>query len=141
MIYQVNDIIDFLSDYSGCNNLNSDTDIFRDIGLDGDDFQEMMDEYSRKFNVDITSYLWYFHGNEEGGNSLGSIFFKPPYERVERILLTPKMLADFANEGVWKIDYPEHTLPKRRYDLMVNFITLCLVILCVVIWAVNKYLL
>ena len=141
-IYTTDNIIDFLKDYSGNEEINADTDIFRDLGMDGDDFHEMMDAYAKKYNVDMSSYLWYFHGNEEGGkNSLGSVFFKPPYERVERIPLTPSLLTEFANNGSWSIDYPEHTLPKRRYDTMINFIALCLVVVWGVIWAVNKYLL
>ncbi len=55
----------------------------------------------------MTSYLWYFHSDVEGGwNSFGRSFFDLPYKQVKRIPVTPVMLADFARKGKWDIQYP-----------------------------------
>lgn len=40
--------------------------------------------------------------------------------RVEHIPITPLMLADFARTKKWEINYPPHTIPTKRYDLIIN---------------------
>jgi len=118
--------------------MNSEVDIFYDLGVTGDDFHEMIEKYEKKFNVDMTSYLWYFHADEEGQNT-GGIFFKAPNERVNRIPLTPKMLVDFANKGKWTINYPKHNLHKRRYDIIINRVLIFGLIIYIVITLLQKY--
>ena len=68
----------------------------------------------------MSGYLWYFHAAEEIGFGIGAIFFDPPNYRVKRMPVTPAMLTEFANKGKWDIVYPDHTLPKYRYDLLIN---------------------
>lgn len=122
-MYSLEEISLFLEKQIGCDlsEINPETDIHNDLGVSGDDFDEMMFEYSKKFKVDLKNYLWYFHSDEEGGwDSIGGSFFKPPYERVSRIPVTPILLLEFANLGKWDIKYPEHQLPKRRYDMIIN---------------------
>ena len=116
-------IIDFIQEFSGLDSIYSDTDLFKDANITGDDFHDLIDKYSRQFHVDMSSYLWYFHSDEEGIN-LGSIFFKSPHQLYNRIPVTPKLLADFANTGHWNISYPDHIMPKKRYDLSINLIIL-----------------
>mgnify|MGYP003576077959 CR=1 FL=1 len=123
---QIYDAIDLYIDRS---EITPDTDLFVEQGICGDDFDEMMGAYQQAFNVDMNSYLWYFHSDEEGSfNSIGGAFFKPPYERVKRIPLTPKLLLEFANQGSWGIQYPDHKLPKRRWDIIIHQILLVLVL-------------
>ncbi len=137
-MYTVDEIIDFLTDLAGTDKINSDSDIFNDVGMVGDDFHEMIEKYSKKYSVDMSGYLWYFHADEEGSSSIGGAFFTPPYERVKRIPVTPLMLTNFANQRKWNIQYPEHTLPKKRYDLLVNTIIVGLVLTGFIIWLINK---
>ena len=110
----INEIRNFLEDYSGVYAEDPDIDIFKDMGVTGDDFHEMIENYSKKYNVDMTDYLWYFHTNEEGYMSIGGQLFKPPYEKVRRIPVTPKMLADFIMIKKWDLKYPPHEIPKHR---------------------------
>jgi len=117
------EIRNFLEDYSGIYPESPNTDIFKDMGVVGDDFHEMIEKYSKKHQVDMSDYLWYFHTNEEG-QSIGGTFFKPPYERVSRIPVTPQMLADFILTKKWKVEYPKHEIPKQRTDLLINKIIL-----------------
>lgn len=124
MAYTFQDIKSFLEEKVGCDKdeIIETCDIVKDLGCYGDDFDELISEYSKKFHVDISSYLWYFHTSEEG-NSFGGIFFKAPNERVKRIPVTPAVLLDSANIGKWVISYPLHTLPKKRFDISINLIT------------------
>jgi hypothetical protein len=124
------EIIDFLKVETCEDKITSETDIFNECGISGDDSHELIEKYHKKYNVDISNYLWYFHCDEEGMGSIGGMFFKAPYKRVNRIPITPKMLTEFANSKRWKIDYPEHKLPKYRFDIIFNqiiiFLFLCL---------------
>jgi hypothetical protein len=115
------EIIKFLAERSGISDIQPGSDIFEDMGMTGDDFHEMIEEYSKKFSVKMDTYLWYFHADDEGiGFSIGSILFKPPYKRVKRIPITPDVLTEFANKGAWDINYPNHSIPSARYDLLLN---------------------
>jgi hypothetical protein len=119
MPLQIDDIIEFVKEQSGLKDVNEDSDIFKDLGCTGDDFHELIGLYAKQFNVDMSSYLWYFHADEEG-NNIGGVFFLPPYKRVIRIPVTPFMLFNFAQSGRWGVVYPVHEIPKRRYDLLIN---------------------
>lgn len=127
--YSLDDIVKFVVEKTGCSEeeVMSESDLMNDLGCSGDDFHELIDEYAKKFNVEMKSYLWYFHTNEEG-NNIGGVFFKPPYERVKHIAVTPQILLQSANEGKWLIEYPVHELPKRRNDIIINQILILLVI-------------
>ena len=131
-----NEIIDFIKEDTGLDNITSDTDIFKN-GSVGDDFHELIEKFAKTYSVEMTNYLWYFHSDEEGLNT-GGLFFDPPYKRVERIPVTPSLLTEFANKGKWDIEYPKHEIPRRRYDLIINKILLVLVIVCLIVVAFKK---
>ena len=121
----------FIKEKTGVDKLKPNDDLLNDQRVCGDDFHELIDEYAKVFKVDMTSYLWYFHADEEGGwNSIGGTFFKPPYERVIHIPVTPALLLDIANKGRWDVQYPPHKLPKRRWDIFVNQV----LFVSVVVW-------
>ena len=125
----INSILKFVSYKTGCDNVALDSDIEEDLGCSADDFHELIADYAKIFKVDMSSYLWYFHTVEEGGiSSIGGSFFKPPYNKVSRIPITPAMLLDFAQKGKWNLIYPPHEIPKKRYDLLINLIIILLFI-------------
>ena len=137
--YSIEDIIDFTKDISGEDEITADSEICNGIGLFGDDFHEFINKFASKFNVDMSEYLWYFHAEEEGGwNSIGGLFFDPPYKKVKKISVTVSMLFDFANNGKWDINYPEHKLPKKRYDILINQILVGGFLLWIIIWLIRK---
>ena len=114
-------IIEFLEDQTGCREVSATSDITEDLGVDGDDFDDLLRRFSSVFNVDVSGCLWYFHCGEEGGwNSIGGMFFRSPDKRVPHIKVTPIMLLDFVKKGRWDLQYPEHRLPKVRYDMLIN---------------------
>ena len=120
MNYSLEEIITFLKVHTGDENLYAETDLHTGAGVDGDDFQEMIEGFSEKFLVDISQYRWYFHAGEEGFPLLGQFFFPPPYRQVKRIPVTPVILLEIANQGKWNIIYPEHKITEKRYDLIIN---------------------
>jgi hypothetical protein len=124
---ELEQIYDTLEPYIDRETILPDSDLNVDQGVDGDDFDEMMAQYQKAFNVDMTSYLWYFHSAEEGAiHSIGAAFSKPPYERVDHIPVTPRMLQDFAEKGKWDLEYPVHKLPQYRWDGIINVLLLVL---------------
>lgn len=130
---KLNEIIHLVKDFSGIDEINPESDIFN-LGVVGDDFHEMIDKYSETYEIDMTEYLWYFHSDEEGQN-FGALFFKPPYSRVERIPVTPRLLTEFLNTKKWTIKYPEHKLPNNRIDITINQIMVLVFILIVLtVW-------
>lgn len=136
-MYKLDDILEFVKEETASKKVVENSDIERDLGCTGDDFSELIERYSLRYNVDMSSYLWYFHHHEEG-NSFGSGLFRAPNELVQHIAVTPKLLFEFAQLGKWNIDYPEHTLPKRRYDLIANQIIILLIIIATVYYWLQK---
>ncbi len=133
--HSIEEIKRFIVDKTGCeyDEVKADADIDHDLGCTGDDFHELINEYSDKFNVNMESYLWYFHTYDEGhSNSIGRIFFKTPYERVKHIAVTPNVLWESVCAGIWTIEYPEHELPNRRYDILINQVVVVVFIIFVI---------
>ncbi len=119
------DIIEFIEKEYWKSNLQSDSDIFKTLEIIGDDCNEIMMKYHETYNVNMDTFLWYFHYKDEASiNSIGSLIYKTPDKLVKRIPLTPKMLTEFANTKIWNIEYPEHKLPKYRYDLITTNVIL-----------------
>ena len=130
---EVVEIIEFLKSKTGTNKVSEDSDLGNDLGVDGDDYEELIMEFSKKYNVDVSSYLWYFHCSEEGSwNSIGGVFFKSPDKHVSYIPVTPGMLSGFTKIGKWDVKYPDHTLPPKRYDIMLNQLLVLVFILFVI---------
>jgi hypothetical protein len=129
----INEISNFLEDYAAVYPEDPNTDIFRDLQVTGDDFHEMIEKFAEHYKVDMTGYLWYFHANEEGFSITGPLF-KPPYERVKRIPVTPQMLADFAITKKWDMHYPAHSLPRYRVDLIIGTILVAAIVISLGVW-------
>jgi len=104
-------------DYDGP--LAPDDDIFRRVGLTGDDVQDFMQAFAARFDIDTSGYLWYFHTEEEGFN-IGGALFRSPDKRVTRISVTPRTLADAITRKTWPVAYPDHDVPEARPDRVVN---------------------
>lgn len=92
--------------------------------LEGDNANEFLEEYAERFNVDLESFLWYFHYNAD----------EPPmYRRVKPVdqngrafhlrPITLEQLVQAAEAGRWLETYPEHTVRKSKI-LMIVLLTL-----------------
>lgn len=91
-----------------------------DLGVDGDDMDELLAAYSSRFGVDLAGYLWYFHRGDEAAFNVGGLFIPPPDRRVAEIPITLGMLRDFAELGRWGVEYPPHEIPEFRGDILIN---------------------
>lgn len=95
----------FEKEWGDTEELLPDSDILGELGITGDDTDELLWKYAELYSVDMQGYLWYFHTEEEGVR----FFPTHPYERLGgKIPITLNLLADFANKGKWDYPYPEH---------------------------------
>jgi hypothetical protein len=95
-----------------------------DLGLYGDDIEDLLTEYAARFGVDLSGFVWYFHTGEEGNGGIGAALFPPPNRRVREIPITLGMLHRFAEAGRWAVEYPPHEPPRKRPDLWLNLAVL-----------------
>lgn len=109
-------------------------DIFDHIRITGEDTVDFIREFSESFDVDMSSYLWYFHTEEEGIVNVGGSLFKSPDRMVSRIPITIQMLADSIKTKEWAIQYPDHQIPKVRKDFVANWIVLIMLPVVFLIW-------
>lgn len=133
----VSEMVEFVRDLTGNDKIREHTDIFKS-GCVGDDFHELIEKFSDDYHVDMNAYLWYFHGDEEGFN-IGGLFYKPPYEQVKRIPVTPALLEEISEVGRWNIEYPDHVISSKRRDFIFNQIFSSLVFLVIVVILLCKY--
>ena len=138
VLCELNDLVQFVRNETGAQNVGPDDDLLYDLGVDGAEFVDLVEKYAKKYQVNICNYLWYFHHGEEGFNIV-SLFIASPDRRVPTIPVTPRMLTEFANAGKWGIDYPEHSLPKRRYDLIIGSVIYGAFLLTLFFFVVIKY--
>ena len=73
---KLNDLIKFVADETAVEDVTENTDIVSELGCYGDDFFELMEKYAKVYNVDMNSFLWYFHSSEEGVGILALHFLK-----------------------------------------------------------------
>lgn len=99
--------------------LSDDDDLFDVLGITGDDAGDFMQAFFDRFEVDATTWRWYFHHGEEGW-SIGGLFYTPIHRRFGRIPITLAVLAEAVRSRRWPIVYPDHTLPARRWDIVIN---------------------
>ncbi|PWJ30950.1 DUF1493 family protein [Sediminitomix flava] len=126
----VDDVIILIKKYAGTEEVYPDTDINKDLNIYGDDFNDLLEEYSVIADVDMSEFLWYFHYKGEGWN-FGDLIFRPPNKRVKRIKLTPQILYNFTLDGKWGIKYPKHSVPSIRYDIIGSVIVCAVLIILI----------
>lgn len=106
---KLSEIIHFIAEKSGENieKIHPETNISDDLGVVGEDWHEFIEEFAKRYEANIESYLWYFHTEPEG--------FPPLRKWYKLIPVTPLMLQDFANKGFWDMAYPPHPEPEEYY--------------------------
>ena len=128
------DLDAFLSQFTGeTHRLQDDADVFERLGIDGDDGTEFIEAFAARFDVDVSSYRWYFHNGEEGW-SLGGLFFRSPDRRVERLPITPTILMESIRTKRWELTYPAHHMPAARRDIQINRALTLLVLILSGVW-------
>jgi hypothetical protein len=88
--------------------LRMDTDLARDLGVDGDDAYELLLRFSGDFEVNLASLQLHRHfGPEAGFNPLALL--RPSWWRwqSERVPITIADLVEAAHTQTWPIRYDE----------------------------------
>lgn len=80
--------------------------MFRDLGVDGDDAEELLLRLKQEFGVDLEGVQFERHFGPEGFNPLALLM--PSWWRWqrERIPIRIQDLVDAARTGKWPIRYP-----------------------------------
>ncbi|MBK8844772.1 MAG: DUF1493 family protein [Saprospiraceae bacterium] len=102
--YLLTDIISFVAEGTVSKKVYENSDIDRDLRWTGYDFDELMIKYSEHYQVDMSSYLWYFHHAEEG-NNFGSAFFERQmsWSNIYRSLQNCYSSLPKKVNGIWTI--------------------------------------
>jgi acyl carrier protein len=101
---EINDkVIKFVSNQTGIkeNKLMLDSSIFHDLGVDGEDALELLNAFSKEFNVDISTFpLLDYFGNEGTLSLIGLIKRLSSMDmREQKKKLTIDDLIDSAKQG------------------------------------------
>lgn len=115
-----------------------DADVFGQLGIEGDDAFEFIEAFANRFSVDMSGYRWYFHHAEEGVNT-GSLFFRSPDQRVERIAITPDILGEAIRTKRWPLQYPTHKVPSVRWDTRLNQAIVVVPLFLLALWAWRRF--
>ncbi|MEX1202227.1 MAG: DUF1493 family protein [Ferruginibacter sp.] len=133
--YSITDIQQFIATQLRCDLalVTEEADIIYDLNCVNLSLDEFIAAYRMKFDVNMEDYRWYFHTNVVSGDTstIGKILFKTPPNAVKHIPITPKVLWESANQGKWLIWYPEHTVPRRRFDAYIQLSILFIFIIAV----------
>ena len=120
----INEIKQLISTQLGCDLalVTDDADIVYDLDCVDFALDEFIAAYRSKFGVNMEDYRWYFHTNVVSGDTsaLGKMLFKTAPNAVKHIPITAKILWESASVGKWVIWYPEHTVPRRRFDAYIQ---------------------
>lgn len=117
--------------------LTPDADLHDDLGITGDDFSAIMQKFEKEFNVDMQNYRWYFHHTENGALGIGGLLINSPSFRVPHIPVTPRLLLQAVSEGSWPVQYPEHDLSGKRYDITIDRVLALALVLFIITWLVQ----
>ena len=117
--------------------LTPNADLHDDLGITGDDFSAFMRKFENEFNVDMQNYRWYFHHAENGALGIGGLFINSPSFRVPHIPVTPRLLLQAVTEGSWPVQYPDHDLSGKRYEITIDRVLALALVLFMITWLVQ----
>jgi hypothetical protein len=127
-IMDIEEIYKFLIESQGVERkmLFPSADLCSDLGIDGDDFLELKEEFASKYGVDMSMYRWYFHHGKEPSLNIGAMFSRsqPLHLQVKHIPVTPQILLEAVNAGKWSIEYPSHIIKDGTLETAINRVVL-----------------
>ncbi len=132
-------VLEFLDDaWDWRRPLSDDEDLFDALGIDGEEGSDFMEAFVARFDVDATTYRWYFHHGDEGWN-FGALFHTPIYRRFGRIPITVATLTEAVRTRRWPIAYPDHRVPDRRWDILINQILVVASLIGLAAWGWMRF--
>lgn len=82
-----------------------ETDVIEVGQIYGDDVWDLVEEFGKRFEVDMTGFRWEHHSGPEGCNPLWLIS-RPWWSRVTYVPIRLVDLIESARRGKWFIRYP-----------------------------------
>ena len=136
-MYEFAGIFAFLGEELGVDqaHLTPDTSLHDDLGVGGDEFDELVGDFAERFRVDMSGYRWYFHHDAKGTDPADLFFRQPSYDRIA---VTPRLLLESANAGRWVVAYPSHRAPRRGLHLSILSCVFMMLILMLFPWTVMR---
>jgi hypothetical protein len=102
-------VTDMIADQTRCNRskVRPQADLFLDLGVDGDDAEDLLRRFREEFGVNLEALQFGRHFGPEGFNPL--VFLLPSWWRWkrERIPVTVADLVEAARTQTWPIRYGE----------------------------------
>ncbi|MEM6755659.1 MAG: DUF1493 family protein [Planctomycetota bacterium] len=88
--------------------LKASTDLFRDLGVDGDDAVEVIDTIAERWDVDFSTMRWNQHfGPEQAWSPLRWFRLEERHWRqLQRVPVTIRDLAEAIASRRWSMNYP-----------------------------------
>lgn len=111
-----------------------DEDMFGPGRLSGAAARKFMDEFAKTHAVNMGSFLEFFHDIADESAKTHRV---QPVGLDGKVLapipVTPRLLADAANQQTWPLEYPTHTLRSSRWPLILMFLLLALFVLAITV--------
>ena len=118
-----------------------DDDLLQAAGLSGERARAFFEAYASEFDVDLSDFRWFFHYRPERANAWRRIEPLGPGGRpFAQIPITPRLLADAANQGNWPLEYPKHQTRGSGVPLILMFVLLAFLMLAVTAMVANSWL-
>ena len=129
------DIVDLARQIAGRNfDCGDDEDLLNAGGFDGETSRQFIAKFTETYSVDMKNFLHFFH--DINAVATGTPRIKPvglDGKTFPPIPITPRLLADAANQETWPLEYPTHTLRSSRWPLFFMFVLLALLVLAVTV--------
>jgi len=128
------EILALATSMCGKSNGTEESDFLGAFYLDGADASEFLEAFSETFDVDFSEFRWEFHYNADeppNGRRVWPLDVNGHLIPYDPIRLDQLVVA--AREGVWRYDYPAHTIqdkPSMIWFWAVVFGFLLLGVLC-----------
>jgi acyl carrier protein len=100
-------VIEFIARETGFSvkDITSESDLFKDLGIDGDDATELITKFGQKFNIDMSNFNFTKHFGSEGSFIPFLVFF--PSWWKSRCKLKPITISDLvkaAESEAWYLE-------------------------------------
>ena len=81
-----------------------ETDLLYDLGIDGDDYEEIIIEFTQQHSIISKEYKWQFHHGPEGCNPIW-LLFPPEILKRTRIPIRIKDFLEAKKRKTWEFLY------------------------------------
>lgn len=98
-----NAVVGLIAEFTGYDSswIQGSTRLMEDLGVDGDDAAELLQEFASRFKVDLSRFEFQRHfGPEAGWNPIAAAYYLVVGSELEPISV--KQLVEAAERGAWR---------------------------------------